>query len=115
MYVGNRKFHQMSSSTIYSLLRLICGKGTQCERIVCDFGFLHLSVGDLLRDEVKKGIDVGKNCEKLMKEGLSVPIEVTVELFKKAMKQGIEKAKRYFNDEFPHAIHQAQGIEKKVT
>ena len=84
MYVGNRKFHQMSSSTIYSLLRLICGKGTQCERIVCDFGFLHLSVGDLLRDEVKKGIDVGKNCEKLMKEGLSVPIEVTVELFKKS-------------------------------
>jgi hypothetical protein len=42
--------------------------GSQLDNVVtspwCDFRFLHLSVGDLLRDEVKKGIiNVGKNCE----------------------------------------------------
>ena len=91
------------------------GKGTQCERIVRDFGFLHLSAGDLLRDEVKKGTEVGKDCEKLMKEGLLVPVEVTLELLKKAMKQGKKKAKGYLIDGFPRAVDQAQAFEKKVT
>lgn len=90
------------------------GKGTQCERIVRDFGFLHLSAGDLLRDEVKKGTNVGKNCEKLMKEGLLVPVEVTLELLKKAMKHGKKKAKGYLIDGFPRAVDQAQAFQKKV-
>lgn len=70
------QFHQMSSSTTYSLVNLIWEEGTQCERTVCDFGFLHLSVGDLLRDEGKMGSNIGKNWKKLMKEGLVVPTEV---------------------------------------
>jgi adenylate kinase len=52
------------------------GKGTQCAKIVDKYGFTHLSAGDLLRDEVKSGSDVGKKCEAIMKEGKLVPMEV---------------------------------------
>jgi adenylate kinase/UMP-CMP kinase len=53
------------------------GKGTQCERIVAKYGHTHLSAGDLLRDEVKSGSQVGKQCESIMKEGKLVPMEVS--------------------------------------
>lgn len=91
-----------------------CGKGTQCERIVRDFGFLHLSAGDLLREEVKKGSEVGRMCEQLMKDGKLVAVEVTLKLLKKAMKEGRKKAKGFLIDGFPRAIDQAQAFEKKV-
>eukprot|EP00877_Chromochloris_zofingiensis_P005326 jgi/Chrzof1/14795/Cz09g16140.t1 len=52
------------------------GKGTQCERIVAKYGYKHLSAGDLLRDEVKSGSDLGKQCEQIMKKGKLVPMEV---------------------------------------
>jgi cytidylate kinase len=55
------------------------GKGTQCERIVAKYGHTHLSAGDLLRDEVKSGSQVGTQCEAIMKEGKLVPMEVSTE------------------------------------
>ena len=50
-----------------------CGKGTQCSRIVEEFGFVHLSAGDLLRSEVARGTEQGKELEAAMKEGKLVP------------------------------------------
>ena len=52
------------------------GKGTQCEKVVAKYGYTHLSAGDLLRDEVKSGSEVGQQCEAIMKEGKLVPMEV---------------------------------------
>ena len=53
------------------------GKGTQCERIVAKYGYTHLSSGDLLRDEVKSGSELGTALEDTMKEGKLVPTEVS--------------------------------------
>ncbi|BBM98597.1 adenylate kinase [Marchantia polymorpha subsp. ruderalis] len=89
-----------------------CGKGTQCEKIVKDFGFLHLSAGDLLREEVKKGTPVGLNCDKLMKEGKLVPVEVTLGLIEKAMTASGKS--RFLIDGFPRAIDQAKAFEAKI-
>ena len=49
------------------------GKGTQCAKIVEKYGFLHLSAGDLLRAEVKKGSDIGSKIDQIIKEGQLVP------------------------------------------
>uniref|UniRef100_A0A1B0AIF9 Adenylate kinase isoenzyme 1 n=1 Tax=Glossina pallidipes TaxID=7398 RepID=A0A1B0AIF9_GLOPL len=45
------------------------GKGTQCDKIVQKYGFVHLSTGDLLRAEVASGSPKGKDLALIMKEG----------------------------------------------
>ena len=50
------------------------GKGTQCDEIVSKLGWAHLSTGDLLRAEVKKGTDLGKSLEADMKEGKMISV-----------------------------------------
>ncbi|XP_074578208.1 UMP-CMP kinase 3-like isoform X1 [Curcuma longa] len=61
------------------------GKGTQCSKIVENFGFTHLSAGDLLRAEIKSGSENGTMISNMIKEGKIVPSEVTVELLKMAI------------------------------
>ena len=50
-----------------------CGKGTQCERLVEEFGLTHLSSGDLLRGEVARGSLQGHSIQRLMRDGKLVP------------------------------------------
>lgn len=52
------------------------GKGTQCARIKEKYAYTHLSSGDLLRDEVKSGSQLGVALDTTMKNGDLVPTEV---------------------------------------
>jgi len=67
------------------------GKGTQCQKLVSDYGFKHLSAGDLLREEQDRpGSEFGEMIKTYIKEGTIVPMEVTVQLLENAMKASIE-------------------------
>eukprot|EP00879_Flechtneria_rotunda_P010196 GHRR01010659.1.p1 GENE.GHRR01010659.1~~GHRR01010659.1.p1 ORF type:complete len:366 (+),score=147.50 GHRR01010659.1:558-1655(+) len=100
------------SSIIFVLGGPGSGKGTQCEKIVAKYGYKHLSAGDLLREEVKSGSVVGKQCEQIMKEGKLVPMEVTIALIRNAMiKSG---AKDFLIDGFPRAMDQAHAFEEMI-
>ena len=68
---------------------MVVGKGTQCARIVDSFGFVHLSAGDLLRDEQKKGGETGTMIKRLIAEGAIVPVAVTLGLLKQAMQESM--------------------------
>jgi len=57
-----------------------CGKGTQCDRMIEKYGFLHLSSGDLLRAEVASGSERGASLQDLMSKGLFVPTVCSVSL-----------------------------------
>ncbi|RSH81933.1 uncharacterized protein EHS24_008130 [Apiotrichum porosum] len=62
------------------------GKGTQCDNLVTDFGFKHLSAGDLLREEKSRdGSPLKAKIEYWIKEGMVVPQEVLVQLLTDAM------------------------------
>lgn len=49
------------------------GKGTHCERIVKQFGYTHLSAGDLLRKEITEGTERSNEIDETMKSGKLVP------------------------------------------
>ena len=88
------------------------GKGTQCERIISDFGFDHYSAGDLLRTEVKNGTPVGTMCANLMREGKLVPAEVTMALLYKSIQASTARA--ILIDGFPRALDQGMGFEAQI-
>lgn len=91
-----------------------CGKGTQCAKLVEDFGFVHLSAGDLLREEQKRpGSEVGELIQNIMKEGKIVPMEITIGLLEKAMIE--HDSNRFIIDGFPRQLDQAFAFEKEVV
>ena len=77
-----------------------------------DYGFLHLSAGDLLREEVASGSEKGKEIDGLMKEGKIVPQEVTIALLKAAMSKS--STKKFLIDGFPRKLDQAEIFESEV-
>jgi UMP-CMP kinase len=63
------------------------GKGTNCTRIVEKFGYIHLSAGDLLREEKASGSALATMINTYIAEGKIVPAEVTVRLLRNAMEK----------------------------
>ena len=59
----------MSPDVVFVLGGPGAGKGTQCARIVEEFGFVHLSAGDLLRAERKNGGETGELIASYIKDG----------------------------------------------
>lgn len=95
------------------------GKGTQSANLVRDYGFTHLSAGDLLRaEQVREGSEYGDLIKSYIKEGKIVPMEITVALLSNSMAaagagQG-EGTKRFLVDGFPRKLDQATFFESTV-
>ncbi|KAI0396235.1 uridylate kinase [Xylariaceae sp. FL0594] len=69
------------------------GKGTQCARLVATYGFTHLSAGDLLRAEQDRpGSEYGDLIRDYIKNGLIVPMEVTIVLLENAMRAAMSES-----------------------
>ncbi|KAF3481782.1 adenylate kinase [Arthroderma uncinatum] len=100
------------------------GKGTQSAKLVKDYGFSHLSAGDLLRAEQdRKGSQYGDLIRNNIREGIIVPMEITVTLLSNAMAAILEKQKddekvqstsRFLIDGFPRKMDQAVYFEETV-
>ncbi|KAM3463119.1 hypothetical protein NHJ6243_003561 [Beauveria neobassiana] len=96
------------------------GKGTQCAKLVEQHGFTHLSAGDLLRAEQDRpGSQFGDLIRDYIKNGLIVPMEVTVKLLENAMadalrQKGTGSAGRFLIDGFPRKLDQAYKFEDTV-
>ena len=94
------------------------GKGTQCENLVRDYGFRHLSAGDLLREEQDRpGSEFGDMIKSYIKEGQIVPMEVTVQLLENAMTATIDEKgnRKFLIDGFPRKMDQALKFEEVVV
>ncbi|XP_056600292.1 UMP-CMP kinase [Triplophysa dalaica] len=92
------------------------GKGTQCARIVETYSYTHLSAGDLLRQErSRKESEFGQLIDNYIKEGKIVPVEITINLLKKAMDETMkvdEKRFRFLIDGFPRNEDNLRGWNK---
>jgi adenylate kinase len=91
------------------------GKGTQCARLVSRYGFLHLSSGDLLRDEVASGSAKGKELNEIMSKGMLVPRDVVLDLIKEAMLKNLNTAKGFLIDGYPREVEQGIDFEHKIA
>ncbi|XP_025111640.1 uncharacterized protein LOC112574655 [Pomacea canaliculata] len=91
------------------------GKGTQCANIVKQYGFCHLSSGDLLRDEVKAGSERGKRLNAIMEKGELVPLDEVLGLLRDAMVKESSKTKCFLIDGYPRELEQGKRFESEVA
>ena len=90
------------------------GKGTLSEMLVEKYGYGHISTGDLLREEIKNGTEIGKQAESLMKEGKFVSDDVIIELISNRItKPDCENG--YILDGFPRTINQAEKYDELLA
>lgn len=90
------------------------GRGTQCAKLVDNYGFMHISSGDLLRAEVIAGTDRGKEIYQVMQKADLVPLDYVICLLKEAIESALETAKGYLIDGYPRNVAQAERFEKEV-
>ncbi|KAK7870426.1 hypothetical protein R5R35_000717 [Gryllus longicercus] len=84
------------------------GKGTQCKNIVDEFGYVHLSAGDLLREERNKpGSQYGELIESHIRNGSIVPVAITCSLIEKAMNDS--PSNKFLIDGFPRNKENLSG------
>ncbi|TYZ58978.1 hypothetical protein PybrP1_011762 [[Pythium] brassicae (nom. inval.)] len=89
------------------------GKGTQCSKLVEKYGFVHLSAGDLLREERQSGSENGELIDRMIKEGQIVPVQITLALLQQAM---VTSGRDLFLvDGFPRNFDNLQGWQAEMA
>jgi adenylate kinase len=89
------------------------GKGTQCKSIVERYNLLHLSSGDILRQERAEGTELGKKAQDYMDSGALVPDEIIIEMMAKAIDKA--PAAGFVLDGFPRTVNQAAELDKALV
>ena len=89
------------------------GKGTQAERLTADFGLPYIATGNILRQAVAEGTDLGKEAERYMNNGDLVPDDVIIGVILDCVR--IDEAQDGFLlDGFPRNVHQAEELENAL-
>ena len=86
------------------------GKGTQSEKLIEKFGWVHLSTGDLLRKEMKAETKLGLEAKSLIEAGKLVPDEVVIGIIRSCIEQNPD-AKGFLFDGFPRTVAQAEALD----
>jgi adenylate kinase len=85
------------------------GKGTQSKHLVNKLNSFQISTGDILRDEIKKDTDIGKQIINKMNEGKFVSDEIVNKLIKNHINNPLKKEKLIF-DGYPRSLSQAKNL-----
>jgi adenylate kinase len=87
------------------------GKGTQSQKLIEKYGLIHLSTGDLLRNEISEGTTLGLAAKKLMDQGILVPDEVVIGMISNKLDSN-KAAKGFIFDGFPRTVAQATALDE---
>lgn len=98
------------------MLRLVlfgrqgAGKGTQCEFLVARYGAVHISTGDMLRQAVADGTELGKKAKDLMDAGELVPDDIIVGIVRDRLAVADVAEHGFILDGFPRTLPQAEAL-----
>ena len=92
------------------------GKGSQAEILTKKLNFAHLSIGDLLRENIVNNTDLGKLASKYVKSGELVPDDLIIDLLDSYITELKDESNvsGIILDGFPRTINQATALENKI-
>ena len=89
------------------------GKGTQARKLINRFQLAYISTGDMLREEVSRGTDLGNQAKSIMASGGLVPDELIISIVNERIKQDDCK-NGFILDGFPRTTVQAEKLDEMV-
>ncbi len=89
------------------------GKGTVSDYLVSNYNYEHISTGDLLREEIKSGSDLGKEIDEIISNGGLVSDEFMIKLMEEKLTK-LDKDKPFILDGFPRTILQAEKLDEML-
>jgi len=87
------------------------GKGTQSDNIINKFNLIHISTGDLFREHLDQGTELGKLAQKYMDDGNLIPDEIVIKMVDNKLKENNDHA-GYIFDGFPRTVPQALALDQ---
>ena len=85
------------------------GKGTLAKRLIAKYHIPHISTGDMFRDAIKAGTELGRTAKDYMARGDLVPDEVTIGIVKERLALD-DCSHGYLLDGFPRTLKQAEAL-----
>lgn len=87
------------------------GKGTQSERIIKEYGLYHISTGEVLRDHIARGTELGRIADTYISKGQLIPDELMLQVLANVLDENPDKtAGGVIFDGFPRTIPQAEAL-----
>ncbi|XP_037286264.2 adenylate kinase 2 [Rhipicephalus microplus] len=111
-YVPNENRHRTGINVVL-LGPPGCGKGTQSPKIKEEYCVCHLATGDLLRNEISSGSDLGKKLKSTIESGQLVSDEVVIDMVAKNLDKP-ECKNGFILDGFPRTIVQAEKLDEML-
>ncbi len=89
------------------------GKGTQSDKIIEKYNLVHISTGDLLRNPMDGGVELGKLVQEYVNNGNLAPDELVIRMVEMKIKSNTE-AKGFIFDGFPRTVAQAKALDEML-
>ncbi len=86
------------------------GKGTQSEQLIEEYGLYHISTGEVLRDLIARGTELGKIADSYISKGNLIPDELMIDILANLLDSNPETAQGVIFDGFPRTINQAKAL-----
>ena len=90
------------------------GKGTQAKRLVEQRGMVQLSTGDMLREAIASGSDLGQQCKEIMSGGGLIADDIVIALIEARLKEAEDAGGAIF-DGFPRTVAQAEALDAMLA
>lgn len=90
------------------------GKGTQSARLINHYGLYHISTGELLREHIKNGTELGKIAESYISKGKLIPDDLMISILENVLDSNPETAKGVIFDGFPRTVPQAHALNEML-
>lgn len=87
------------------------GKGTQSDLLIEEYGLFHISTGEVLRDQISRGTELGKIADSFISGGNLIPDDLMISILGKVLDENDDKvANGVIFDGFPRTIDQAKAL-----
>ena len=91
------------------------GKGTQSDLMIKKYGFNHISTGDVLRNEIKNGTELGKTAKGYIDNGQLIPGSLMIHILASVYDSFGKEHKGVIFDGFPRTIPQAEALKTMLA